>query len=120
MRYKGIKAKVWEEVKKACRRRSRNCYTCPAKDLEGRNAQAGHYKPVALVGSNNVLSWDTRFIQSQCSHCNGPGQGMSKEYEAHLRRDYGDKTVDWFEATYRKVNPVKDWEKVMQEWREIS
>ncbi len=83
------------------------------RNLQSRNAQAGHYKPVALVGSNNVLSWDSRFIHLQCSHCNGPGQGMSREYEAHLRVDYGAATVHWFESNYRKTNPVKDWQAII-------
>jgi hypothetical protein len=45
---------------------------------------------------------------------------MSKEYEAHLRREYGDETVDWFEANYRKTNPVKDWDEVEEAWKKVG
>lgn len=113
MRYKGIKNKAWESVKRSVRRREKHCYTCTAKNLTSYNAQAGHYKPVALVGSNNKLSWEPRFIHMQCGSCNGPGQGMAREYERRLRKDYGDDVVDWFEKNYRKINPVKNWEEVI-------
>lgn len=109
MRYVGIKGKVWESVVKSVRRNEKDCYTCPAKDLVSYNAQAGHYKPVALVGSNNVWSWHPTFIHLQCGRCNGAGAGMQVEYRAHLVRDYGAVIVKEFDENYRKVNPVKDW-----------
>lgn len=114
-RYKGIKAKAWEAVKKSVRRRQKDCYTCPRKNLieDGWKADAGHYKPVAIVGSNNKLSWHPVFINLQCARCNGQGQGMAKEYEARLRLDHGDEIVDWFEQNWRKTNPVKNWQEVI-------
>ena len=116
MRYKGKKGKAWDKVKEYVRSIEKDCYTCPAKDLKGQNAHAGHYKPVSLVGSNNKLSWDKRFIHLQCGHCNGAGQGMAREYEAHLRKEYGDKVVNWFESNYRKVNPIKNWDEVIKDY----
>lgn len=115
-RYTGIKEKAWEVVKKSVRRRETDCYTCGKPDLlaNGYKADAGHYKPVGLVGSSNKLSWHPTFIHLQCARCNGVGQGMAKEYEARLRKDYGDEIVDWFEANWRKTNPVKDWQEVME------
>ncbi len=93
-----------------------DCYTCPLKDLiaNGYKADAGHYKPVALVGSNNQLSWDEHFIHLQCSRCNGSGQGMAVEYRAHLVRDYGEDLVAKFDATWRQVNPVKNWKAIIE------
>ncbi len=116
MRWKGIKAKAWEAVKRSVRRREVDCYTCPRKRLlrEGLKADAGHYKPVALVGSNNKLSWHPKFIHLQCASCNGAGQGMALEYKAHLVRDYGEDEVEWFEQNYRKVNPVKNWQEIIE------
>jgi hypothetical protein len=112
-RYNGLKGKAWEAVKRRTRGREKNCYTCPAQNLQGQNAQAGHYKPVALVGSNNRWSWDERFIHLQCGRCNGAGAGMAIEYRAHLVADYGEATVMEFDANYRKVDPVKDWQEVI-------
>lgn len=113
MRYKGIKGRAWESVKKRTRKKEKHCYTCKAKNLRGQNAQAGHYKAVAVVGSNNVLSWDERFIHLQCARCNGAGQGMSVEYRKHLVAEYGEEVVQWFDDNWRKVNPVKDWQEII-------
>lgn len=112
-RYKGAKGKAWEAVKKFTRAREKDCYTCPSKNLQGINHQAGHYLPVALVGSNNTLSWDERAIHSQCSRCNGPGQGMAVEYRRHLVRDVGEEIVKEFEARRWKIDPIKNWDEVI-------
>lgn len=114
MRYKGIKAKAWDAVKARIRHEEKDCYTCNAKDLQGQNAQAGHYKPVAIVGSNNTRSWDRRFIHLQCSRCNGAGQGMAVEYRRHLVRDYGEKVVAEFDLHYKRVSPVKNWLEIIE------
>jgi hypothetical protein len=118
MRYVGKKGKAWEEVKKSVRRREKDCYTCGAKDLQGQNAQAGHYKPVALVGSNNKWSWHPKFIHLQCGRCNGAGAGMAIEYRSHLVRDYSEEEVQEFDNNYRKVNPVKDWDEIIKTFQD--
>ena len=114
MRYKGIKGKAWEAVKRSVRRREVDCYTCTSKGLYGQNAHSGHYRSVALVGSNNVWSWNPKFIHLQCGHCNGAGAGMAIEYRAHLVKDYGEKVVKEFDDNWRKVNPVKDWNAIIE------
>lgn len=116
MRYTGIKGKAWEAVKRSVRRRYKHCYTCSARNLETYNAQSGHYKPVALVGSNNYWSWHPDFIRLQCGRCNGAGAGMSKEYEAHLIRDIGKERVAEFEREYRRVRPIKNWKAVIDQF----
>lgn len=113
MRYKGIKGNAWEAVRASVRRREKHCYTCVARDLVGINAQAGHYFPVGLIGSNNTLSWDERLIHLQCSRCNGPGQGMQVRYREHLVRDYGEKAVAGLEQMKYRVSPIKDWNGVI-------
>jgi hypothetical protein len=113
MRYKGIKGKAWEAVKKSVRRREKHCYTCPAKNLVGKNAQAGHYRPIGQVGSNNTWSWDPRFIHMQCSRCNGAGQGEQAVYRQHLVKDYGEAAVKEFDDNWRRVSPIKDWDFVI-------
>ena len=119
MRYTGIKGRAWESVKRSVRRREKDCYTCPSKDLVSYNAQAGHYLPVALVGSNNKLSWDERQIHLQCGSCNGAGQGMAVPYRAHLVKDYGEKLVKEFEARRYRVDPVKDWYEVIRRFEAL-
>ena len=93
MRYKGIKGKAWDAVKAWSRRAYKDCYTCPARNLESYNAQAGHYQPVGLVGSNNNKAWDERFIRLQCGRCNGVGQGMQVIFREKLVQEHGEKVV---------------------------
>ncbi len=112
-RYKGEKRKAWEAVKAYTRSREKNCYTCPAQLLEAQNAQSGHYIPVALAGSNNTLSWDKRQINLQCGRCNGAGQGMQVAYRAHLVKDYGEPIVQELEAHRWKVDPIKNWQTII-------
>lgn len=124
VRYKDIKGKVWEEVRAYIKRYETDCYTCPARDLEGQNAQAGHFFPVGLVGSNNCLSWDYRQIHLQCGRCNGVGQGMAIPYKAHLIRDYGEAVVEELEhlnylaTTCHQSNPVKNWQLILSSYTE--
>jgi hypothetical protein len=114
-----IKGIAWEFVRRYVRHYEKDCYTCPKTDLisQGIKADTGHYKPVAIVGSNNTRSWDKRFIHLQCSHCNGAGQGMAVEYRAHLVRDYGEAVVQEFDDNYRKISPVKNWQAVIEDFR---
>lgn len=115
MRYRGIKGRAWNSVKQWCRRTYEHCYTCPARDLEGQNAQSGHYQPVAIVGSNNKLAWDSRFIRFQCSRCNGAGQGQQVIFRKNLVKEHGEKVVAEYDRKVKGkfVNPVKDWQEII-------
>ena len=119
VRYKGIKGKAWEAVRAYVKAKEKDCYTCPAKDLEGQNAQAGHYIPVALAGSNNALSWDNRQIHLQCGRCNGVGQGMAVAYRERLVRDYGSEVVAELEQRRWRVDPIKDWKAVIAHYQQL-
>lgn len=112
-RYKGEKGKAWQAVKAYIRAKEKHYYTCEDRNLEGQNAQAGHFIPVALAGSNNTLSWDNIQIHLQCGRCNGVGQGMAVAYRARLVKDYGEKAVQELETRRWKVDPIKDWQKVI-------
>lgn len=120
MRYKGQKGKAWEKVKEYVRAREKDCYTCPSKNLRGINAQAGHFLPVGLVGSNNTLSWDERQIHLQCSRCNGVGQGQAVAYRTRLVKDYGEENVQELEARRWKVDKVKNWQEVIEHYENLQ
>ena len=113
MRYKGTKGKCWEIIRKITYARSMDCYTCPSKALNRPNA--GHFIPVALVGSNNTLSWDTGQIRTQCVFCNGAGQGMQVEFRRHLVKELGEEKVAEFEKRRWKVDKVKNWDVLYEE-----
>lgn len=119
MRYKGIKGKAWESVRKYVRKREKHCYTCGAKNLTGQNAQTGHYIPVALAGSNNSLSWDEKQIHLQCGRCNGAGQGQQVSYRRHLVTDYGEEAVQELEKRRWRIDPIKDWGKVILRYEDM-
>lgn len=120
MRYKGLKGKAWEAVKAYTRAKEKDCYTCPARNLNGVNAQCGHYIPVALAGSNNTLSWDEKQIHLQCSRDNGAGQGQAVAYRAHLVRDYGEEVVKELESRRWKVDPIKNWQEVIDRYDNLQ
>ena len=118
-RYKGEKGNAWKSVKEWVRRTYTDCYTCGAKDLITYNAQAGHYLPVGLVGSNNTLSWDEHQIRLQCGRCNGAGQGEQVKFRARLVKEYGEEFVKQLEQRQYKVDKVKDWKAIKRHFDEL-
>lgn len=119
MRYKGEKGKAWEAIKKYVRAKEKDCYTCTAKNLSGINAQAGHFLPVAIVGSNNTLSWDERQIHLQCSRCNGVGQGQQVAYRLKLVAEFGESIVQELEKRRWKVDPIKNWKEIIERYENL-
>ena len=119
MRWKGKKAKAWEAVRTYVKSKETNCYTCEAKDLQGQNAQVGHYLAVAIVGSNNRLSWDEHQLHLQCGRCNGPGQGQQVAYRRHLVEDYGEEVVLDMEKRRWKVDPIKNWDAIIEHFASL-
>lgn len=118
MRYSGIKAKTWEAVKRANRRREDRCYTCGKRNIVGIDSQSGHYRTVAIVGSNCTRCWDERFVHLQCSRCNGAGQGEQAKYKSHLIADYGEDVVAEYDRAVdaREVSPIKNWQLIIEMW----
>ena len=52
-----------------------DCYTCPAKALQGSNRQLGHVPwPKATLGA--FLKYDLRLLKYQCYRCNINFSGM--------------------------------------------
>lgn len=119
MRYRGEKGRAWEAVRKYVKAKEKDCYTCGSKRLEGINAQAGHFLPVGLVGSNNTLSWDERQIHLQCGRCNGVGQGQQVAYRAKLVEDYGEEAVKGLEIRRHKIDPIKNWQVIIAHYEAL-
>lgn len=123
MRYKGLKGKAWDEVKASVRRREKDCYTCPRKDLiaNGFIPDVGHYRPVAIVGSNNQRAWWPQILHLQCKTCNGAGQGEQAVYRFNLVRDYGETFVAEYDRAVaaKQVLPVKNWQEVIDHFKSL-
>ena len=73
---------------------------------------AGHYRPVGLVGSNNNLSWDDMNIHCQCTVCNNQGEGEQEKMGRYISRKYGEKIRQSLEKREHKVDKVEDWQKI--------
>lgn len=121
MRWKGEKAKAWEKVKQYNRAREKVCYTCGKQNLFGIDSQSGHYRTVAVVGSNNTRCWDDRFIHLQCSRCNGAGAGEQAKYKEHLIVDYGIDVVAEYDRLVdaKAVSPIKNWEEIIEHYSKL-
>lgn len=119
MRWQGLKSEAWESVRRYVKKKEGDkCYTCP-KSGARYLYDTGHYLPVALVGSNNTLSWDERQLHRQCKSCNGAGEGMHDAYRMHLVRDYGEPVVLEFEKRRWRVDKVTDWQAVIDHYNNL-
>jgi len=64
-----LQRKLWVVVRKLCGKiYPKNCYTCEAKNLKGRNCQLGHLIPKSTCGI--LLKFDIRNLRWQCASCN--------------------------------------------------
>lgn len=121
MRYTGIKGKAWEAVRSYVKGRETDCYTCGKKNLSGADAQCGHYRTVAEVGSNNERCWMKEIIHLQCSYCNGARGGAQAKYRARLVKDYGEEWVDKYDKDVdsKKYAAIKDWKRIIDTFSEV-
>lgn len=66
------------------------CFTCSVID-EWKYFDAGHCIPKSTTGS--YLKYDERNNRPQCKTCNQGKGGMRKEFEAGLKRIYGESII---------------------------
>lgn len=117
MRYTGIKDKCWQVIRKICKERDGDvCYTCQVRGPDVM-WNAGHYRPVAVVGSNNTRAWDTTFIRRQCPRCNGAGQGEQARFRAKLVKELGEAVVADFDrlVVAKSPSPVRNWDILLED-----
>lgn len=94
-------SKLQKELWQECRRVAgiwykKNCYTCPAKNLEGSNCQLGHVPyPKSVLGAN--LKYDMRVLRWQCMRCNVHQGGMGAEAYKKMLREEGQAYMDKLE-----------------------
>ncbi len=64
----------------------KDCYTCTAKNLEGRNCQLGHVPwPRSILSRECAFSW--KFTRIQCMACNINRGGMGAEAALRMQRE---------------------------------
>ncbi len=89
-RKKGEITKLKEKLWQLCRaiiiqRYGNDCYTCPAKGLQGANLQGGHFISSSICSVELRYSLDN--IRPQCFSCNIHKSGNWLSYETHLKAD---------------------------------
>lgn len=85
-----------------------NCYTCPAKNLEGRNKQLGHVPwPKSVLGAN--LKYDIRVLRNQCFSCNIFRGGMGAEAYKKMLREEGKPYMEKLEKDRQRTVKAYDW-----------
>lgn len=104
-----IQKLLWQE----CRRVAgiiypKNCYTCPAKNLQGSNCQLGHVPyPKSVLGAN--LKYDMRVLRWQCMRCNQFMGGMGAEAYKKMLREEGQAYMDKLEKEKQQTVKAYDF-----------
>lgn len=89
-----IQRDLWQECRRIANDTQSNsngevdCYTCPAKDLQGSNKQLGHV-PWAKASLGAFLKYDMRVLKFQCMRCNCHMGGQGAEAYKRMLREEG-------------------------------
>lgn len=94
MTAKSNKRKLEDKLWKKCRELAfliypTDCYTCPAKNLEGVNCQLGHMWAKGALSAH--LKYDMRVLRWQCYRCNIHHGGMGAVFYARMLKEKGKK-----------------------------
>lgn len=119
-----IQRKLWELCRKVALKRFANkngtidCYTCPARDIEGSNRQLGHMIARASLGA--YLKYDIRILRWQCARCNLFLGGMGAEFYRKMMLEVGPTAMT--ELMYDRQKSVKAYDhylKLISEYEKI-
>jgi Zn-finger protein len=104
-----IQRDLWVECKRiASFLYKKDCYTCPAKNLVGKNCQLGHVPyPKSTLGAN--LKYDMRVLRWQCMRCNIHGGGQGAEAYKRMLKEEGKAYMDKLEADRQKTVKAYDF-----------
>ncbi len=104
-----IQKKLWIECRRVADILYKNdCYTCPAKNLQGSNKQLGHVPwPKSVLGAN--LKYDMRVLRWQCMRCNIHKGGMGAEAYKKMLREEGKAYMDMLEKERQETVKAMDF-----------
>ncbi len=97
-----LKKELWELCKQITRARYKNCYTCTAQNLTGRNAQTGHGKPKGALPLR--FQYDLRNLKLQCLHDNLDLGGCSDIFISKLEQEK--EGLEFLQESCRKIDGV--------------
>lgn len=97
-----IQRLLWEECRRIAKFLYKNdCYTCPAKNLQGSNCQLGHV-PWPKSTLSAYLKYDMRCLRFQCFSCNIHKGGMGAEAYKRMLKEEGKAYMDKLEEDRKK------------------
>lgn len=120
---KKVQDELWDLCKQIIRLKyPNNCYTCPAKRLEGRNWQTGHMWAKASLGS--ILKYDLRILRPQCYHCNHNLGGMGAIFYEKMQREEGYEfisklEIDRIKSKTETTKALPHYKQLIIEYRKI-
>jgi hypothetical protein len=107
---------LWAECKRIVRTREKDCFTCDAKNLQGSNAQTGHFIPSSTCGA--FLRYDLRNLRLQCMRCNIHGGGQGAFFYRRLVDQDGKEYVDKLFRDKQKIINARDhYEALLEAYR---
>lgn len=83
-----IQDEIWVECRRIVKEQyGTSCYTCGAKNLEGKNWQCGHMWAKASLGA--YLKYDIRLLRPQCMRCNLHFGGQGAIFYKRMLKEEG-------------------------------
>ena len=108
-----IQRDIWEQCRRIVFERDNidgkiDCYTCPAKDLQGSNRQLGHV-PYPKATLSAFLKYDLRLLKYQCMRCNCHMGGMGAEAYRRMLEENGQEFMDQLQKDRQVSVKAMDW-----------
>jgi hypothetical protein len=121
---KELEDKIWKYCRTLVYNRDNvygqiDCFTCPAKNIEGRNRQLGHVPwPKSVLSA--FLKYDLRCLKYQCYACNINRGGMGAEAYKRLLKENGKSWMKQLEKDKQKsVKATDHYAKLITEYELI-
>lgn len=111
---------LWQECRRIVAEQfGTDCYTCPAKKLQGSNCQLGHVPwPKASLGA--FLKYDIRLLRFQCYNCNINKGGMGAEAYKRMLKEEGKLYMEKLEQDRTITVKSTDWyTKLLAEYKTL-
>ncbi len=116
-----IQKLLWIECKRIVDEQfGTDCYTCPAKSLQGANKQLGHV-PWAKASLGAFLKYDLRVLRNQCFRCNIHLGGQGGVAYARMLKEEGKVYMDKLEKDRQvSVKAYDHYQSLLEEYKQIK
>ena len=101
---KQLEETLWKWFSKYIKKRDKGaCFTCPSRNLSGRNYHAGHF----ISRRFKRLKFDEDNVHGQCARCNVFLSGNLIVYRNRMIKKYGTRQIESFESIELKQDVFK-------------